>query len=130
MGIKEASDSADRLVELSVLADKLPLYAGNDSQIYVTMALGGLGVISVVSNILPGEVKRIATPSLPDPLTALRTQHKLLPLIKVLFAETNPSPVKYAMSLMGLCLSDVRLPLSEPRESTKIEIAKAISDYV
>ena len=130
VGIKEASDSTDRLVELSVLADKLPLYAGNDSQIYVTMALGGLGVISVVSNILPGEVKRIATPSLPDPLTALRTQHKLLPLIKVLFAETNPSPVKYAMSLMGLCLSDVRLPLSEPRESTKIEIAKAISDYV
>ena len=59
VGIKEASDSVDRLVGLSAFGSRLRLYAGNDSQIFPTMALGGRGVISVVANLLPGEVKRM-----------------------------------------------------------------------
>ncbi len=130
VGIKEASDSTDRLVELSTLGDGLPLYAGNDSQIYVTMALGGVGVISVLSNILPASVRKIAEPGLPDPSCSLKEQQRMIPLIKAMFAETNPSPVKYAMSLCGLCLPDVRLPLSEPRECTKALITKALREFI
>lgn len=119
-GIKEASDSVDRLTELSVFRDTLPLYAGNDSQIYPVLALGGAGVISVVSNLKAELVKRMCQSATTGEWErALEIQHRLLPLIKALFTETNPSPVKYAMSILGLCSSEVRLPLAEPRDSTK-----------
>ena len=123
VALKEASDSVDRLVRLSCFGDKLQLYAGNDSQIYPTLALGGKGVISVMSNIIPRTTKMLCD-SYFDGNTAesLRLQRALLPLIRVLFIETNPSPVKFAMSIRGLCSAEVRLPLSEPRDSSKAEI--------
>ena len=96
----------------------------------MTMALGGMGVISVLSNILLKEVKKIAAPGLPNMADSLRTQQKLLTLIKALFMETNPSPVKYAMGHLGLCSPEVRLPLSEPRKSTKAEIAKRLDEFL
>lgn len=120
VGIKEASDSADRLVELSVFGDSLPLYAGNDSQIYTALSLGGAGVISVVSNPLPKETAEITNLYFKgEREKSLAKQQRLLPIIKSLFLETNPSPVKYVMELLGLCSSELRLPLFEPRESTK-----------
>lgn len=120
VGLKEASDSTDRLVEIAKFRDTLPLYAGNDSQIYPTLALGGIGVISVVSNVCPRRVSDIFTAyRRGDTSDALRIQHELLPLIKALFTETNPAPVKYAMELLGRCSGELRLPLCEVRESTK-----------
>lgn len=124
VAIKEASDSADRLLELSVLSDSIDLYAGNDSQIYTTLALGGKGVISVVSNLMPRYAHEICNRFwLGESEAALKMQKDILPLIKSLFLETNPAPVKYAMSLLGLCEGELRLPLCEVRESTK-EIIK------
>lgn len=124
VAIKEASDSADRLLELSVLSDSIDLYAGNDSQIYTTLALGGKGVISVVSNLMPKYAHEICESFWSGKSdVALKMQKKILPLIKSLFLETNPAPVKYAMSLLGLCEGELRLPLCEVRESTK-EIIK------
>ena len=123
VGIKEASDSVDRLMALSELSQRLYLYSGNDSQIYPTLALGGMGVISVMSNIIPTATARLCRDYFEGRQeAALREQIRLLPFIRSIFAETNPSPIKYAMSEMGLCSPEVRLPLSEPRESTRAEI--------
>ena len=131
VGIKEASDSTDRLVTLAAFGDKLALYAGNDSQIYPTLALGGSGVISVVANILPKATKALCDGYFEGKHThALRLQLDLLPFIKTLFLETNPSPIKYAMEKVGLCTREVRLPLFEPRESTKEEIDRAFNSLL
>ena len=125
VGIKEASDSTDRLVTLASMSDKIALYSGNDSQVFPTLALGGLGVISVISNLLPRETKEMTDAYFSGDIAKARDiQFKLLPLIQAMFMETNPSPIKYAMSLRGLCSPELRLPLSEPRESTKKEIER------
>ena len=127
VGIKEASDSTDRLVTLASMSDKIALYSGNDSQVFPTLALGGLGVISVISNLLPRETKEMTDAYFNGDLAKAREiQFKLLPLIQTMFMETNPSPIKYAMSLLGLCSPELRLPLSEPRESTKREIERLL----
>ena len=131
VAIKEASDSTDRLVTLASFGDRLALYAGNDSQIYPTLALGGAGVISVVANMLPKATKALCDGYFEGKHThALRLQLELLPFIKTLFLETNPSPIKYAMEKVGLCTREVRLPLSEPRESTKEEIDRAFNSLL
>ena len=127
VAIKEASDSVDRLVSLAQFKDELHLYAGNDSQVFPTLALGGRGVISVMSNIIPKTANRLCNSYFEGKYDeALDLQFRLLPLIKALFTETNPSPVKYAMSILGLCSAEVRLPLSEPRESTRATIMQVL----
>ena len=129
VAIKEAGDSADRLVELAAFGDKLRLYAGNDSQIFTTLALGGSGVISVMSNILPRATHLLCKSYFEgDTVGARDMQIRLLPFIRSLFLETNPSPVKYVASRLGLCSSELRLPLSEPRESTKREIDRRLEE--
>ena len=127
VGLKEASDSVDRLVNLAAFGERLWLYSGNDSQIYPTLSLGGVGVISVMSNLIPKTTLKLCQSYFNgDEGEALRIQLELLPFIRSLFIETNPSPIKFAMSSRGLCSSEVRLPLSTPRESTKVEILKQL----
>ena len=127
VALKEAGDSCDRLVGLSALSDKLTIYAGNDSQIYPTLALGGAGVISVVSNIFPALVGKICTDYFEGrQMESLSAQIAILPLVRALFLETNPAPLKYAMSFLGLCRGELRLPLSVVRESTKAAIEAAL----
>lgn len=124
VAIKEAGDSTDRLVALSGI-EGLGLYSGNDSQIYPSLALGGLGVISVISNILP-----VATGFICEEFFAgnfkrsLEMQHKLLPFIKALFTETNPAPIKHIMAKREMICGELRLPLAEVRESTKVTLEK------
>ncbi len=123
IGIKEAGDSIDRLVELSKFGDDLYLYAGNDSQISVTLALGGKGVISVVSNLYPKKIADICNHYFKGDMTAsLRGQLEIFDFIKLMFKETNPAPIKYAMSLAGLCTSELRLPLFKPEKATRYAI--------
>ena len=127
VAIKEAGDSLDRLVALAELTDRLTLYSGNDSQIYPTLALGGAGVISVVSNIFPRECCDICRLySEGRYKESLAIQHRLMPLISALFTETNPAPVKYAMSRLGLIGEELRLPLAPVRESTRRMIDEAL----
>jgi 4-hydroxy-tetrahydrodipicolinate synthase len=129
VALKEASDSVDRLVSLSALTDSLTLYSGNDSQIYPTLALGGAGVISVLSNLFPKESGDITRLYFEEKYgESLDLQKKLLPIIKAMFIETNPAPIKYAMSRFGLCSPELRLPLYEPRDSTKSEIDRLLSE--
>ncbi len=120
VGIKEASDSVERLVDLAAFGERLALYAGNDTQIFPTLALGGLGAISVLSNLLPREMKEIpALFSAGKTEEARSAQLTFLPLMRAMFLETNPAPVKYAMGLQGKCRPEVRLPLSLPSEKTR-----------
>ncbi len=127
VAIKEASDSVDRLTELLKFGDDLYLYAGNDSQIFATLTAGGKGVISVLSNIYPERVNEICRDSFAGRTdSALKKQLLLLDFIKLLFKETNPSPIKYAMSVAGLCASEVRLPLARPERKTQVAIRREI----
>ncbi len=130
VGIKEASDSADRLVELSKFGDELRLYAGNDSQLYTVLALGGCGVISVVSNILPREATRVWQKFLAGEWKeSLAMQKRLLPITSACFTETNPAPVKFALFKMGLCTGELRLPLSEINENSKSSMVNALAEF-
>lgn len=130
VGIKEASDSQERLVTLSTFGESLYLYAGNDSQIFSTLSLGGLGVISVVSNIFPKETLDICKYFFTgEREKSLNSQQKLLPVINSLFLETNPAPIKYAMSKAGMCSSDMRLPMWLPTEASRRKIDEAIQNY-
>lgn len=129
VGIKEASDSLDRLVAISLI-EGLSLYSGNDSQIYPVLALGGLGVISVVSNLYPKETIQICKQYFSNKRDdSLLLQKSLLPVINALFLETNPAPIKYALSKRGLCSLEMRLPMSAPSEETMRKIDKIIEQY-
>ena len=129
VGIKEATDSLDRLVSISRI-DGLALYSGNDSQIYPVLSLGGLGVISVVSNLYPKETADICKQYFANNTQkSLELQKTLLPVINSLFLETNPAPIKYAMSKRGLCTEEMRLPMWNVRKETKNKIDEAIREY-
>ncbi len=126
VAIKEAGDSMDKYISLSGLTDRLALYAGNDSQIYTTLALGGDGVISVLSNLFPRLAVEICDSFFRgEAEKARRLQINALPLISALFTETNPAPIKYAMSRLGLCENNLRLPLAPVSEVSEriIDIA-------
>ena len=128
VGIKEAGDSADRLTELASFGSELYLYAGCDSQIYEVLALGGKGVISVVSNIYPEKISDICRSYfIGRRRRSLTGQLAILPFTKLMFAETNPSPIKYAMSLVGLSSPEVRLPLLPPGQALMAEISEEVA---
>lgn len=130
VAIKEASDSADRLVEIAAMGDGLQLYAGNDTQLFTALSLGGKGVISVVSNIAPRAMKGIYESFKAGDIPAARErQTSLLPLIKAMFLETNPAPVKHAMARLGLTSGELRLPLYEVSGETKRAIDIELSRY-
>ncbi|MGH7906712.1 MAG: 4-hydroxy-tetrahydrodipicolinate synthase [Candidatus Binataceae bacterium] len=112
-GIKEASGSIEQLSDIRRLCgDRLTLMAGDDSVTLPLMALGGKGVISVVTNVMPREMHELTSAALAGDFVRAREIHfKLLPLMRVLFVETNPIPVKMACSLMGKCSQEMRMPL-------------------
>lgn len=112
-GVKEASSDITKIARIRALCPDLQLWSGNDDQAAAVMALGGDGVISVVSNVLPSESKALADAALDGDFdTAADLQLKLLPLIELLFREVNPIPVKAAMKLIGYDCGDCRLPLT------------------
>ena len=113
--VKEASSNISQIVELaSLVGDKLDIYSGNDDQITPILAMGGAGVISVLSNVLPKKTQEICDRFFNgDVKGSAQLQCELLPLINALFSEVNPIPVKAAMSMMGYCENYLRLPLTQ-----------------
>ena len=111
--IKEASGNISKIVEIAALAgDKLDIYSGNDDQIVPIMACGGVGVISVLSNVLPAETVALCRKFFDgDVAGAMELQKKYLPLTNALFSEVNPIPAKAAMAALGFCENRLRLPL-------------------
>ena len=121
VAVKEASPSISDFAKLSQkCSDRLVLYSGNDDLIMPTLALGGDGVISVLSNILPKEVGEICKLWFAGKTKeAIALQLKLLPLINAIFSEVNPIPIKALMSHMGFCKEEYRLPLYPMDEDKK-----------
>lgn len=114
-GIKEANGNLSKIVDtMARVRGKLDLYSGNDDQIVPLMALGGVGAISVLSNIMPKETVAISDAMFAgDYEKAAELQCRYHRLIDALFCEVNPIPVKAAMAAMGFCENTLRLPLTE-----------------
>lgn len=126
LGIKEASGNLSLLESVAVeCAEQVAVYTGNDEQMLSALKLGAQGCISVLSNVLPKEAKEIYTAYVSgDSEKAYRLHRLLLTKISALFCEVNPVPVKYAAYLLGLCRTEMRLPLCEPSEESKKRIKK------
>ena len=124
VAIKEACGDISQVAELlALVGDKLDVYSGNDDQIIPILSLGGKGVISVMSNIMPKETQKMCMDYLNGRVEdARKAQLRLLPLINSLFCEVNPIPVKAAVAAMGYCENYLRLPLTpmEPEHETKL----------
>ena len=131
VGVKEASGNISQVAEIAKLCqDELTIYSGNDDQIVPVLSLGGLGVISVLSNVYPKFVHTMVM----DYLTgnwqkACSSQLNALPLIKALFSEVNPIPVKYALNQIGFDYGIPRLPLVELSDENKKRINSALKNF-
>ena len=114
VAIKEASGNISQIAKLaSLVGDKMDIYSGNDDQIVPILSLGGKGVISVLSNLLPKETSEMVHKYLAgDVKASMKMQLEYIDLIDALFCEVNPIPVKAAMANMGFCQNILRLPLT------------------
>jgi len=128
VGVKEASGDIAQVAELCRrVADRLAVYSGNDDQVVPLMALGGVGVISVLANVAPADTARMAKAFLEgDVAEARRLQLGLLPLIGALFREPNPMPVKAGVRLLGFDVGPLRLPLVDSTDAVMAELREAM----
>ena len=129
--IKEANSDISKIVEtFSLVGDKLDIYSGNDDQIVPILSMGGMGCISVLSNVVPAGTVAITDKFFAgDVAGAAQLQCKYMPLIRSLFCESNPIPVKAAMAAMGYCENFLRLPLvpmEEDHYETMIQRMRAL----
>ena len=131
VAVKEASGNMSAIAELMAeCGDSLDVYSGNDDQIVPIMSLGGKGVISVLSNILPRETHDMTKFCLEGNFAAAtELQLKYLRFINSLFCEVNPVPVKTAASLLGWCSEEMRLPLCEMDEGNKEKLISVMKAY-
>lgn len=127
VGIKEASGNISQIAKLmSICGDQIELYSGNDDQIVPILSLGGLGVISVLSNVAPRKTHDICQAFFDnDPALAAKRQLDAIPLCNALFCEVNPIPVKKALELQGRDRGVLRRPLCEmdPDNAAKLKVA-------
>lgn len=131
VGVKEASGNLSQIVKLMSIADgKVDLYSGNDDQIVPLLALGGKGVISVLSNVAPRQTHDICEKFFNgDVAGSCAEQLRAIPLCNALFCEVNPIPVKKALNLMGKDAGPLRAPLTEMEEDNAARLEKAMKDY-
>ncbi|MGI9252379.1 MAG: 4-hydroxy-tetrahydrodipicolinate synthase [Thermomicrobiales bacterium] len=134
IAIKEASGSIDQASQITAGAPStFAVLSGDDSLTLPIVSVGGTGVISVLSNILPGPVAALSAAALAGDLTEARRLHlALFDLCRAMFCETNPVPVKAAAAMLGLCRDEVRLPLAPLSEASRrrVELALEASDLV
>ena len=121
VGVKEASGSLDQISRLIQLTEgRMTVLSGDDSLTLPLIAVGGHGVIAVVSNVAPAKVvAMVRAARAGDYTTARRLHYELLPIIQALFTETNPIPVKAAMAMLGKCSPELRMPLTPITEPNR-----------
>ncbi len=131
IGVKDATGNIEMSTKLMTLVDDdFALYSGDDDEVIPLLALGGSGVISVLSNVAPRETHEICQRWFDGDLKgALQAQLRAFPLIKALFAEVNPIPVKAALNLQGKCVGSMRLPLTEASDKTKELLKDEMSKF-
>ena len=130
IGVKEASGSVDQMSVIKSLVPDIELLSGDDALTLPLLSIGGVGVISVLSNIIPSEiVSLVKTFEKGDIKEAMKIHYRLFPLIKSMFIETNPIPVKTAASLLGMCRADLRLQICEMEETNRLKLEKILKDF-
>ena len=131
VAVKEANGDISSIAKTkSLCGDDLDIYSGNDDEIVPILALGGIGIISVLSNILPRETHNICDEFFKGNLTKSRDmQLKYLSLINALFSDVNPIPVKEAMNMMGLGMGPLRMPLAPMNEVAKEQLRKELAKH-
>ena len=131
IGVKEASGSLEQMARIKKLCPKeFLLISGDDALTLPVMSIGGVGIISVVANIIPRDVADMCAAFEKGDLKKAQGLHyKMLGLVKSMFVETNPIPVKTAMGLMGLCDPEMRLPLCDMLPENKEKLVKAMKEY-
>lgn len=129
--VKEASGNISQVAEIAELCgEDLNIYSGNDDQIVPLLALGGKGVISVLSNVAPQYTHDLCAKWMAgDTAGSLSMQLKALPLCKALFADVNPIPVKWAMNRLGWQAGSCRLPLVEPSAAVQERLETAMREF-
>jgi len=130
VGVKEASGNISNVAQIMHLCDgKIDLYSGNDDQVVPLLSLGGLGVISVLSNVAPTYVHEMCYKFFSGDIAgSCKMQLDALPLIDALFCEVNPIPVKAALNMMGKEVGTLRAPLTEMEDAHKEVLRKAMAD--
>jgi len=131
VAIKEATGDIGQMMRtIELCGDRLTLLSGDDNLLLPVLAIGGKGVISVLSNVLPSDIKRIVTLFNEGKIGESRALfYKILPLCRAMFIETNPIPVKAAMEMMGRCGGDLRLPLVRLSEDKRAILRQALLGY-
>ncbi len=131
IGVKEASGNISQIARLAALSHGyVDIYSGNDDQIVPILALGGVGVISVLSNVAPRQTHEICQKFFDGDLEGSRKlQLEAMDLCGALFCEVNPIPVKKALNLMGMGAGPLRMPLTEMEEANARKLEKAMRDY-
>ncbi len=131
VAVKEASGSMQTAMDImAACGDDLDIYSGNDELTQPTVAMGGAGVISVLSNLLPAGMQLLCRLAKEGDIAASSTlQLYYLPLIKALFSEVNPIPVKTALAMVGQCTEDFRLPMCPMTEENKDALRTVLERY-
>ena len=131
LGVKEASSNISQIAHLAAISHGcVDIYSGNDDQIVPIMALGGVGVISVLSNVAPRQTHEICQKFLDGDVEGSRKmQLAAMDLCNALFCEVNPIPVKKALNLMGMGAGALRMPLTDMEEGNVARLEKAMKDY-
>ncbi len=130
VGVKEASGDISQIAQIfSLTQGDIDVYSGNDDQIFPIVAYGGKGVISVLSHIVPRDTHDIVAKFMEGDIEGSRAlQLKYIPLVKALFSEVNPIPVKAAMNMMGYKVGSLRMPLTEMEKNNKEVLRQAMLD--
>lgn len=129
--VKEASGDISQMMRvIELCSDRLTLLSGDDNLLLPVLSIGGKGVISVLSNLLPGDVKSVVTEFEKGNFDRSRELfYRLLPLCRAMFLETNPIPIKAAMAMKGYCSSEMRLPLMSLSSENEDRLRQALIDY-
>ncbi len=131
VAMKEASGDIQQMMELYELCgDRITLLSGDDNMLLPFLSIGGKGIVSVLSNLLPADVKSVVDCHSTGKLGEARERfYRLLPLCRAIFLETNPIPIKAAMAMAGYCEEELRLPLSPLSGENRGRLRQALLDY-
>lgn len=131
VAVKEASGDIDQIGEvLELCGDALDVYSGNDSHVVPVLSLGGKGVISTIANVAPQQMHDMIMNYLNgNTVKATKMQLEMLPLVRALFADVNPMPVKEALNIMGLNAGPCRQPLTSIEDTLKQRLTTELKNY-
>jgi len=131
VGVKEASGNLEQMARIKALCpEDFDLLSGDDGLTLPVLSIGGTGIISVVANIVPRDVANLVKEFQKGNIAKAQSiYYKLLPLVKAMFIETNPIPVKTAMGMLGICQPDLRLPMTAMLPENAEKLRKALKDY-